>query len=370
MGVAERYLHEDPPHLTFPQILQDALKKEDAIRAKDPEAPGRLREKYEKAAATPGAKLSLKTRTRLVKKRLMSNVCRYRGFVLEGYPENYEEADALFTEIVVPEGEDPPPEEAEEEEEEEEEEPPLANNEDEDEDEGDPKPERKLNEVISPEFVVQLKSSQDKCKTRIFSGVAGGAQSEQDFLRKSAEYKKANLAEDGSRGTQDFFVEGAGLNVLHVDVDKSNETEVFDAIRVYMESKGQFFNYLRSEEELVREREEEVAKLEREEDARREKATQDRQAAEQAMRQQASGEEAHRRQAIAESEAALLEAEAMPLRQYLLSNVVPTLSEGLTEVCKEQPEDPIEYLAQYLFAHAQDIAPALQQQGRKDGYRS
>merc|ERR1712060_991366 len=97
----------------------------------------------------------------------------------------------------------------------------------------------------------------------------------------------------------------------------------------------------------------------REEDARREKATQDRNAAEQSMRQKAAGEEAHRRQAIAESEAALLEAEAMPLRQYLLSNVVPTLSEGLSEVCKEQPEDPIEYLAQYLFAHAQDIAPAL-----------
>merc|ERR1711976_928498 len=140
--------------------------------------------KYEKIAATPGAKLSLKTRTRLVKKRLMSNVCRYRGYVLEGYPENYEEADALFTEIVVAEDEDPPPEEPEEEEEEEEEEPPPVN-EDEDEDEAEPKPQRKLNEVISPEFVVQLKSSQEKCKTRIFSGAASGAQSEQEFLRKT-----------------------------------------------------------------------------------------------------------------------------------------------------------------------------------------
>merc|ERR1712190_23251 len=146
---------------------------------------------------------------------------------------------------------------------------------------------------------------------------------------------------------------------LHADVDTTGEAEGFESIRVYMESKGQFFNYLGSEEELVREREEEVAKLERAEDQRREKVVQDRCAAEACMYDQAAREEAQRRQAIAESEAQLLEAEAMPLRQYLLANVVPTLTEGLGEVCKEQPEDPIEYLAQYLFAHAQDIAPNL-----------
>ena len=31
-----------------------------------------------------------------------------------------------------------------------------------------------------------------------------------------------------------------------------------------------------------------------------------------------------------------------------MAHVVPTLTAGLTEVCKEQPEDPIEFLAQYL----------------------
>merc|ERR1719510_255459 len=126
-----------------------------------------------------------------------------------------------------------------------------------------------------------------------------------------------------------------------------------------MESKGQFFNYLPSEEELARAREAEVAQLEREEDERRAQETQQRQAAEAALRNKAAGEEAGRRQIIAESEAKLLENEALPLRQYLMSNVVPVLSNGLSKVCQEQPDDPIEFLAQYLFAHANDGEESL-----------
>jgi len=350
--VAERYLHADPPHYTFQGILQDAM-------AKDTENAARLRAKVEKLAEKPlGAKLPLKTRTRLVRARLLSNVCRYRGYVLRGYPESYEEAEALFTEPVPVEGEEeeaPPEGEEEEEEEEEEEAPPPPAEEDEEEEEGGDKPKRRVAEKVAPEFVVALRSEPDFCKARIFNGLAEGAATEQEFLVKTAEYKKANLPQDGSPGTSDFFAEVTNTKVLHVDVDASSEDEAFQAMRVYMEAKGQFFNYLRSEEERVREREEEVARQQRSADEQAEQARQAQEAAEAALRQKAAGEEAQRRQAIADSEASLLEAEAMPLRQYLMMQVVPTLSEGLSEVCKEQPDDPIEFLAQYLFAHAQNI---------------
>ena len=39
--------------------------------------------------------------------------------------------------------------------------------------------------------------------------------------------------------------------VLHANVDTSDDTEVFHAIRVYMEARGQFFNYLKSEEDGI-----------------------------------------------------------------------------------------------------------------------
>jgi len=365
--VADRYLHEDPPHLTFDQIVDEAMQA-------GTESAARLARKVAKVRQIPGAELPLKQRIRLVKARLLSNVCRYRGYVLEGFPSTYEESEALFTELDLTEEEaaalaeeEAAAEEAEEEEEEEPPPPPPPADEDEEEEEGRPK--RKLNAAVIPEFVLAGSSSEEMCKARIFSGLARGvsgtqdaAREEQEFYLKSAAYRKANLAEDGSPGTSEFFSEVAGIKVLQVDVDRSCQEDVFQAIHVYLESRGRFFNYLPTEVEMVLRQEAEVARLEREEDERRTKAEEEQRAAEAALRRKVGEEESQRRQVISENEASLLESEAMPLRQYLMVNVVPTLSQGLSEVCKEQPEDPIEYLAQYLFAHAADISAALDEQ--------
>eukprot|EP00931_Biecheleriopsis_adriatica_P029026 TRINITY_DN17288_c0_g1_i1.p1 TRINITY_DN17288_c0_g1~~TRINITY_DN17288_c0_g1_i1.p1 ORF type:complete len:741 (+),score=241.48 TRINITY_DN17288_c0_g1_i1:185-2224(+) len=358
--VAERYLHQDPPHLTYDQIIEDAC-------SATTRAARKLKRKVQKLAAK-GKQLPLQVRTKLVRSRLLSNVCRYRGYVLEGYPTTYAEAEALFMEKVLEEGEEPEPAEeeeeeggeegeeeaeGEEEEEEEEEAPPPA--EDEEEEDESARPKFKLTETLVPEFCVLLQSSEAACKDRIFAGTAKGASSEEEFARKNAEYRAANLAEDGSPSTSEFFSEVGGIAVLPIDVDRSSEEQAFQAMRVYMESKGQFFNYLRSEEELVREEEGKRALQEQEMDAKQEATRQALAAKEAALRQKAIEQEEARKKVIAQNEAAHLEAEAQPLRQYLVANVVPTLAAGLSEVCKEQPEDPIEYLAQYLFAHAQDV---------------
>lgn len=38
-----------------------------------------------------------------------------------------------------------------------------------------------------------------------------------------------------------------------------------------------------------------------------------------------------------------------PLRAYLMSEVIPTLTEGLIEVTKVRPEDPVDFLAEWIF---------------------
>lgn len=38
-----------------------------------------------------------------------------------------------------------------------------------------------------------------------------------------------------------------------------------------------------------------------------------------------------------------------------MDNVVPILTEGLIEVCKELPEDPVDYLAEYLFKRSLEV---------------
>ncbi|KAI6648769.1 Adenylate kinase 7-like [Oopsacas minuta] len=44
-----------------------------------------------------------------------------------------------------------------------------------------------------------------------------------------------------------------------------------------------------------------------------------------------------------------LECQAMPLRNYLMSFVMPTLTRGLVNISKSNPDDPIDYLAEFLF---------------------
>lgn len=40
----------------------------------------------------------------------------------------------------------------------------------------------------------------------------------------------------------------------------------------------------------------------------------------------------------------LLEAHALPLRNYLMKYVMPSLSEAMLDCCKIKPEDPVDFL--------------------------
>ena len=47
---------------------------------------------------------------------------------------------------------------------------------------------------------------------------------------------------------------------------------------------------------------------------------------------------------VKEQEEEVLQAQSYPLRNYLMKHVMPTLNQGLIEVCKVRPEDAIDYL--------------------------
>ena len=44
----------------------------------------------------------------------------------------------------------------------------------------------------------------------------------------------------------------------------------------------------------------------------------------------------------------------LPIRAYLDQTVVPLVLQGMAEVAKERPENPIKYLADFLMKHAND----------------
>jgi protein dpy-30 len=51
---------------------------------------------------------------------------------------------------------------------------------------------------------------------------------------------------------------------------------------------------------------------------------------------------------LAANTAATLNTTALPVKQYLEAVIVPVLMQGLQQLVRERPEDPVEYLAAYL----------------------
>ena len=64
--------------------------------------------------------------------------------------------------------------------------------------------------------------------------------------------------------------------------------------------------------------------------------------------------EARKLEKLREEERELLDKRSQPIRQYLMDNVVPHLTQGLIDLCKDIPDDPIDYLANFLLKRADE----------------
>ena len=65
--------------------------------------------------------------------------------------------------------------------------------------------------------------------------------------------------------------------------------------------------------------------------------------------------EAAKLEQIRKNERDLLDKRSQPIRQYLMDYVVPHLTEGLINLCKEVPDDPTDYLATFLLNKADEL---------------
>ena len=69
--------------------------------------------------------------------------------------------------------------------------------------------------------------------------------------------------------------------------------------------------------------------------------------------------DAQKLEQIRENERDLLDKRSQPIRQYLMDKVVPHLTEGLINLCKETPDDPTDFLANFLLKRADEMDEEL-----------
>ena len=171
------------------------------------------------------------------------------------------------------------------------------------------------------------------------------AMTEEQLGAMLAEYAQHNTEDSPSSVLELPALKGVEvLGPLQVKATTAADALLSKA-RVYL---GQPRNYGPTEEEIAAKKAlEEAEAAEAKRHADEQKAAQAR--ADAAERKRREEHESTRAAEVKQQESELLEVRSIPLRNYLMANVIPTLTEGLIEVCKVKPEDPVDYIAEYLF---------------------
>ena len=158
---------------------------------------------------------------------------------------------------------------------------------------------------------------------------------------------KAADAGNGVYPTQKFFQDHK-TEIFEMDAD-GDKYEMFESMRIYIERFGRPYNYLKSVRELNDEREKHLVQEEHETKTAAEQGTQ--QEKEKLEAQKAALEKMfeQRLKHVNIHMTELTECDDLNMRQFLMKYIIPVLTEGMIDVWKMGPLDPVDYLADYIF---------------------
>uniref|UniRef100_A0A452IK01 Uncharacterized protein n=1 Tax=Gopherus agassizii TaxID=38772 RepID=A0A452IK01_9SAUR len=255
---------------------------------------------------------------KFMKEKLKSMPCKNQGYILDGFPKTYDQAKDLF------------------------------NLEDEAEEEETRSKVPRYDKLITPEYVISLNASDEFLKNRVMnlpeSVVAGTHYTQDRFLRTLSLFRELNTEDE----TVLNYFDELEIHPQFIDVAKFEDPENRFIVKEIIKETGEPRNYgLTDEEKEELERKAAEARLAKEAE---ENAEQERKETEERAEKLANWEEWNKRlEEVKRQEQELLEAQSIPLRNYLMKNVMPTLMQGLNECCKIRPDDPVDFLAEYLF---------------------
>ncbi|KAJ3332668.1 Adenylate kinase 7 [Blyttiomyces sp. JEL0837] len=280
----------------------------------DTDADRELLEELKEAAKANNGRYPEEQIINFMREKLKSMPCRNQGFILDGYPTTLDEASQL-----------------------------LKGNEE------DAKEEKSVSvdEIICPEFVISLEASDEFIKDRVMnlpeSVIADTKNSEEALTRRLEEFRNINTDEN----TVLNFFDEIEIHPLVISVETNNTEAVMSSVTNHL---GKPRNYGPTPEQLEAKRKAQE-EAEARESALAEEERQKREKDEADRHLKAVAEWNARMDEIRKQEQEVLEAQSVPLRNYLMKYVMPTLTSGLIDVCKVRPEDPVDYLAEFLFKH-------------------
>lgn len=129
---------------------------------------------------------------------------------------------------------------------------------------------------------------------------------------------------------------------------------MLEAMRVYIERNGRSYNYLSSVKSLNQKREEILTHEEKDADAEAANKEVEAKAIDQQQRQALEALADGRLEFLQQHMDALKQCDKMYMRQFLMKVIIPVLTEGMIDVWRVGPTDPVDYLADYIFKKSND----------------
>ncbi|XP_059209329.1 adenylate kinase 7 [Centropristis striata] len=313
-------------HITLKETISETISQlEDDVKNADPDAENEdsaaeakeLLNNLKDSMEQNGGLLDDQLLVKVVKDKLMSNPCRNQGFVLDGFPKTYEQAKELFY--------------AEEH-----------------ESEDGASQLSSYSKKIMPEFVLCLDASDSFLKDRVMNLSERLVQEhnyeQEHFLQRVARFRQNNVEHE----TAVNYFDELDISPLYLEITSSDEPDCLLLMQKIFDTVGKPRNYGPSSQEV-----EEEERKQAEEKMRRE-------AQEEAEKERKEEEEAKQRAArweewtksleeVRQQEDEQLEAQSVPMRTYLMEHVMPTLTPGLIECCTAMPQDPVDFLAEFLI---------------------
>ncbi|XP_004550614.3 adenylate kinase 7a [Maylandia zebra] len=258
----------------------------------------------------------------IVEEKLNSKPCKNQGFVLDGFPKTYEQAKMIFSDVNV------------------------------DEDAG--KEDLALmskapayKQAIAPEYVFALDASDDFLTRRVQGlpeNVAEKMRYTQDeFVPRLTKHRQLSGAEET---VCDYF-DQIEIHPLHIEV-RTDDPEYTDIMKMITRVVGPPKNYGLSPEE----QEEQDQKKEEERRQKRSAEAAERKLRNEAVLAEMAAQYEDWQKNLSEvkrQESEQLEVQALPLRNYLMKYVMPSLTEAMVKCSEIKPEDPVDFLAEYLL---------------------
>ncbi|XP_054862172.1 adenylate kinase 7 isoform X3 [Amphiprion ocellaris] len=306
-------------HITLKDTISETISQlEAAVKKADPDAKDSAAEAQELLSSLKDAGEQnegvLDEQLKVLKDKLMSNPCRNQGFVLDDFPKTYEQAKELF-EV----------------------------------EEHDGASQTSYSRKVTPEFVLYLDASDSFLMDRVMNLperlVQEHSYEPELFLKRLARFRE-NSAEEET--VDNYFVE-MDISPLYLEITSSHKPDCSLLMQKIVDTVGQPRNYGPSSQEVVEEEERRKAE-QRIRTEIQERTEEEQKEAEEARSRAKRWEDWIKSlEEVRQQEEEQLEALSVPMRSYLMEHVLPTLTQGLTECCRAQPPDPVDFLAEYLL---------------------